>query len=256
MFKRFFNKSHIIREYRVGFYEKLLKESKECPQQKVNQALQANRTLKSIWFILLFLSTPQLLTLPAPYDSVNPVLPYNSHGWNHNVHQLSQLFNKIKPKIVVEVGVWIGASAISMASLLPQDGKLYAVDHFLGSSEHQPGQVAYLPFLPYLYEQFLSNVIHKGLTDKIIPVKMNSLEASEYLKGKHVDFIYIDASHDYESVYADLKAWYPFIQGHGVLTGDDYDWTGVHAAVNKFAVENGLKVIALSSAFWYLQEPN
>jgi len=29
----------------------------------------------------------------------------------------------------------------------------------------------------------------------------------------------------------DIKLWYPFVKGHGVLCGDDYNWPGVGKAV-------------------------
>jgi hypothetical protein len=143
-----------------------------------------------------------------------------------------------------------------MASLLPEGGKLYAVDHWLGSSENQPGQLAWSPKLPFLYEQFLSNVIHEGLTDRIIPVRMSSIEASKFLTGLIADLVYIDASHDYDSVYSDIAAWYPFVKGHGVICGDDYldgEVTTIKYAVDQFAADNHLQVKNVGS-FWYYIE--
>lgn len=191
--------------------------------------------------------------LPSPYDSVE-LLPFDPRGFYRNPEQIAAMFNKHNPKIVIEIGCWTGQSTIHMASLLPKDGVLYAIDHWFGSSEHQPGQPFWSPVLPYLYQQFLSNVIHAQLTEKIIPLRMNSLDACEYLDSIRADFIYIDASHDFHSVYEDLKAWYPAVKNHGILAGDDYDCPNVSAAVHKFAKEQGLKVIVLGPSFWYYIE--
>lgn len=139
-------------------------------------------------------------------------------------------------KIVIEVGSWLGASTRHIASLLPSGGLVYAVDHWLGSAEHQQGQIFWNPALPHLYEIFLSNVIHAGLTEKIIPIRMESLEAAKQLNYVRPDLIYIDAGHETDAVLADLNAWYPYVQGHGILSGDDWGWSTVRNAVVAFAL--------------------
>src|SRR6267154_1185671 len=124
-------------------------------------------------------SIDQGTTLPTPYNTIDP-LPFDPHGWYRHAVIMEEFFKQYHPKIVNEVGCWFGLSARHMASLLPEGGKLYAVDHWLGSSENQPGQPAWSPKLPFLYEQFLSNVIHEGLTDRIIPVRTSSIESSKF----------------------------------------------------------------------------
>lgn len=55
-----------------------------------------------------------------------------------------------------------------------------------------------------------------------------------------IDFIYIDALHDYESVKKDLHGWYPKVKKGGILSGHDYTPThqGVINAVDEFCREN------------------
>jgi len=83
---------------------------------------------------------------------------------------------------------------------------------------------------------------------------MTSLEAAQYLsRNLHApaDIVYLDASHDTISVYNDMCAWYPFVEGHGILCGDDWTWKSVRKAVKKFAEKKHLKVHS-SGNFWYL----
>ncbi|HEY5234698.1 MAG TPA: class I SAM-dependent methyltransferase, partial [Rhabdochlamydiaceae bacterium] len=176
-------------------------------------------------------------------------------GWYGWTDIMRAIFEERKPKVVIEVGCWFGLSTRHMASLLPEGGLLYAVDHWLGSTEHQPGQPYWHPKLPFLYEQFLSNVIHARLTDKIIPVRKSSIEASQLLANVLPDLIYIDASHEYYAVYADIAAWFPLVKGHGLLCGDDYlDGDGsIKRAVDQFALDNNLSVQNQGS-FWYYIE--
>lgn len=129
-----------------------------------------------------------------------------------------------KNGVIVEVGAWKGKSASFMAVELVnrrKDIDFYVVDTFKGSIEHTPEQVA------GLYETYKENV--KGLP--IRTLVMESVEAAK--EFTLVDFVFIDASHSYEDVMADIDAWYPKIKKGGVLAGHDYEWKGVRRAVNE-----------------------
>lgn len=188
--------------------------------------------------------------LPAPYNEVAEVLPYDGGGWYNNRSQMKRLFQEHEINTVIEVGSWLGKSTRHIARSIPKNGKVYAVDHWLGSLEHQGGEN-----LRKLYQQFLSNIIHKKLTHKIIPIRMASVDAEKALSDIFPDLIYIDASHEMEDVYRDLAIWYPHVKGHGILCGDDWPWPGVQKAVKKFAEENGL-LVKSEDAFWRLIEPS
>ncbi len=187
--------------------------------------------------------------LPDPYRDLE-LLPFNLHeNWYHNQKYICELFEENDIRTIVEVGSYCGRSTIHFASLLPEDGKLYAVDHFEGNFEMQLRKT---PVLDTLYQQFLSNITHAGYTDKVIPCKMSSLEAAEFLDVKP-DLIYIDAAHDTKSVFEDLHAWYPFVQGRGILCGDDWAFHSVRTAVKVFAGENDLEIFH-GKHFWKLIE--
>lgn len=190
-------------------------------------------------------------TLPEPYRQLKKVLPYDGHGWYSNRRPIKQIISEQDVKVVVEVGCWLGKSTRHIAKCVPKNGKVYAVDHWLGSVEHQPGNSCFREGLSELYDQFLSNVIHKKLTDKIIPIRMPSVEAEKYLSDLVPDLIYIDASHETEAVYQDLNIWFPHVQGHGILCGDDWSWPSVRQAVEKFAAEKHLSIESKGN-FWRL----
>ena len=201
--------------------------------------------------------------MTAPYDSVKELLPYDPSGWYANATPMEALIRKIKPKVVIELGSWKGTSTLHIAGKIPDGGVVYAVDHWFCPPYDQEIPVWYQKFdIDHLYQQFLSNVIHAGLTDAIVPVRMGTLDAVSYFleNGIKADLIYVDASHDEESVYADLNAYYPFLRGGGVLCGDDWSWgpgwgwsedhLPVQSAVNRFAKERGLKVSVYNATFW------
>jgi hypothetical protein len=216
---------------------------------------------KNIPILILFITlmyTPltynfNIKQLPYPYCTLVKVLPFNNHGWYANASWIEKLMKNNKITKIVEVGSWLGSSTRHMASLLPENGVLYAVDTWQGSIENQ---VLQADLLPTLYEQFLSNVIHAGLTDKIIPMKMTSQQAANELKlnEESFDLIYIDAAHDTQSVLDDLHSYFPFVANHqGILCGDDWWHEPVRIAVLQFAQEHALTVYA-DHNFWFVAQ--
>jgi predicted O-methyltransferase YrrM len=192
--------------------------------------------------------------LSNPYSDVTNLLPFNDHGWYANGEWIKQLMENNKVTTVIEVGSWLGLSTRHIASLLQPNGKLYAVDTWKGSVEHHEN-ANFSSFLPTLYEQFLSNMIHAHLTNIVIPMKMTSLEAAPILMREldNVNLIYIDAAHDTYSVVLDLHAYWQFVNDKGgILCGDDWLWDSVRLAVKIFAQSNKLTIYA-SDNFWFVK---
>lgn len=79
--------------------------------------------------------------------------------------------------------------------------------------------------------------------------RLTSLQGAERLADGAVDFVFIDARHDYASVLEDLGAWFPKVRSGGILSGHDYvtgrfpqgDF-GVRRAVDQFFGERGIAV--------------
>jgi predicted O-methyltransferase YrrM len=174
-------------------------------------------------------------------------------GWHSQHPYLVRAMREADPKIVVEVGVWKGASVVTMAKelqRLQQDAVVIAIDTWLGSSEHYLWE-KFIPDLdfafgyPRLYHKFAANICNEGLHDFVVPLPLDSINAFQLLKAKDIrpDVLHIDAGHDYLSVMADLKAWWPQLAPGGVLIGDDYfkkplvgagKWPEVRQAFDEF----------------------
>jgi len=63
-----------------------------------------------------------------------------------------------------------------------------------------------------------------------------------------LDFVYLDARHDFDSVTEDLTLWFPKLRWAGILAGHDYydgvfqeGIYGVKSAVELFAAGHGLR---------------
>ena len=139
----------------------------------------------------------------------------------------------------VEVGSWKGKSSAYMAVEIANSNKdieFYCIDTWEGSVEHDG-----MKELPQLYNIFLDNM--KPVEEYYFPLKISSLDACKKFKDNSLDFVFLDASHEYEDIKKDIKAWLPKIKSGGILAGHDYynegpDWfPGVKRAVKEMLDE-------------------
>ena len=196
------------------------------------------------------------------YDGLT-LLPENLQGWGSNSSIFSDLIGRIRPKRIIEVGTWKGGSAITMGKCVKKLGlqcEIICVDTWLGSTPfwtyHRKAPCHDLMLkngYPTVFYQFLSNVVHSGLQNIILPLPNTSEIASRILRSRKVtaDLIYIDASHDYEDVQRDIKNYWGLVQDGGILFGHDYchGFPGVMRAVQEFSEEHSLTTEVYHS-FW------
>ena len=157
----------------------------------------------------------------------------NIHGWFTYPRLYQNIVNKFPTDShFVEVGVWKGKSAAYMVVEIINSGKnikFDCVDTWKGSEEH----VNDLSIInDTLYQEFISNMEPvKGYYNAI---QKPSLEAVLDYEDESLDFVFIDAAHDYENVKADIIAWLPKVKKGGVIAGHDYAWgPEVQRAVNE-----------------------
>ncbi|HEV7223844.1 MAG TPA: class I SAM-dependent methyltransferase [Pirellulales bacterium] len=78
-------------------------------------------------------------------------------------------------------------------------------------------------------------IMQAGLQDTVSFIAAESTLAAE--RFDDLDFAFIDAAHDYQSVLADRQAWWPKIKKGGILAGHDFSsaqFPGVKQAVEAF----------------------
>jgi hypothetical protein len=181
---------------------------------------------------------------PARHEDVD------TQGWNYSHDIFERTIAALKPNLIVEVGTWKGASAITMARAVQKLGlptKIVCVDTWLGSIEmwldqndgEKYGGMNIQHGGPMVYRTFINNIVCLGLTDIIIPFQVPSALAAQFFQKKkiHPDMVYVDASHEFEDVWQDIKAWFALLADGGVMIGDDYEpkWPGVIQAVEKLS---------------------
>jgi hypothetical protein len=196
------------------------------------------------------LGVRDLLFARDPYSNPEHSFPPDFQGWGSEDLIFRTIFEAFRPKLIVEIGTWKGASAIHMAGLCREfaiEGEIVCIDTWLGNWQHwvreegvgSKEDLRISNGLPRLYFQFLSNVIATNHSDIITPFPITSIAGAKFFNHHALcpDFLYVDADHEYESVVLDLRAWLPLMSQRGVLVGDDYGWPGVRDAVEEIAAE-------------------
>lgn len=135
---------------------------------------------------------------------------------------------------IVEVGCWMGRSTYALCSGC--SGTVYAVDHFLGSEEHQDAIAAGKK----PYDNFIENT--KEFNNLKI-LKMSSEEASHSpIIPPKVDMVFIDGDHSYDGVLTDIKLWYP--RAKKIISGHDWGLiAGISSAVREYFDESRINVV-------------
>lgn len=183
-------------------------------------------------------------------------------GWHSTDPIFARLIEEVKPKRIIEVGSWKGASAIHMAGLTKPLGTcIYCVDTWLGGVDHM---LSYSPIdhipkkegYPQLYYQFLHNVRESGHADRIFPIPNSSPNGARYLKAKGIkaDLIYIDGSHEAMDVMADIVLYRECLEEGGIMFGDDFAFPGVAQAVTQWLTQNPHRNgFVEDSGFWIIK---
>jgi ubiquinone/menaquinone biosynthesis C-methylase UbiE len=84
---------------------------------------------------------------------------------------------------------------------------------------------------------------------------MKSLEAVNLYDDESLDFVFIDASHEYEDVKNDILAWLPKVKEGGFIGGHDYSssWDGVVRAVDE--IFNNSELVIDEYCWLYEKKP-
>lgn len=179
------------------------------------------------------------INLPAPELNTK-------HLQNCKVLPSREEILKLMPKkcTCAEVGVAEGEFSNKILNVV-QPKLLYLIDKF-------DGFIAYMPF-NYTSENHQEFINNRFKDYSIKTIKDLSWYAISRLPDKLCDFIYIDASHQYEDVVRDIQAAKNKIKDNGLLIFNDYKMCdhlaknfhhyGVCKAVNEFCIEDNWEFV-------------
>jgi hypothetical protein len=199
------------------------------------------------------------LDLNAHYDSLRAVFGesllqrfgirrrqwYEIDGWfNWRSAQEEAVSHFPNGSRFVEVGTYLGRSLCSLGEVVERSGKLLTVigvdtcrgsgpEGWRGKDYHASAvQEGGGTFAGALHK----NLLECGFGDKIQLIISDSTSAARLFSDASLDWVHLDARHDYASVKSDIEAWLPKIKPGGWLSGDDYNsqkWPDVVKAVGE-----------------------
>lgn len=135
---------------------------------------------------------------------------------------LKEVF-KERELVVVEVGSYIGESTQILLNHLPIK-EIHCVDKWGVTDKYDEHEISRA-------EQVF--LLMHGKNEKVRIYKTDSRD--EKLRSIRPDVVYIDASHRYEDVAADIDFWRKIVKRGGVICGHDYapKFSGVVRAVDE-----------------------
>lgn len=182
---------------------------------------------------MFFMCISARILFANDYSKIETIYSYTESDLFKNQEQIEELIKNNDVKTIVEIGPYLGESTIFMAKQLPSEGKIYAVDSWIGYP------IEHYELKRNFYKKFLSNIIHAGCTEIVIPVHKTSLTASKTFSEyeKVVDMIYIDADHSYKAVYSDILAWSPYLHDEGILCGNLFSKFGETSEIKRAVID-------------------
>lgn len=150
--------------------------------------------------------------------------------FRYDRQSLKPLIDKIENRgTMVEVGSLIGFSTSLFAQYFE---KIYSIDPYIsgyddGDRNSDNFRLRLAEFLFHL--RFIDS-------PNVIQYNLKSSDACSKFEDESLDFIYLDAGHNFDAVDRDIKCWKKKLKKGSYMGGDDWNWQGVRDAVkNNFS---------------------
>lgn len=169
-------------------------------------------------------------------------------GWctKNKASLLIDLVFMLKPKTVVEIGVWGGKSLIPMAHALKimDTGIAYGIDPWSNEASIQEMEGANLEWWSkvdheMIYRGLKAKIAEFNLADRIVLIR-NTSELAPSIPN--IDILHIDGNHGENASNLDVMKWVPLVKRGGVIIFDDMTW-GTNANAVKWLNENCIKFV-------------
>lgn len=174
-------------------------------------------------------------------------------GWVEHIPFAFELINKLKPAIIVELGVFQGSSYFSFCQAV-HDLRLpsvcYGIDTWQGD-EHAG----------FLTEEIFNTVSEYNKTtyaDFSNLIRSDFNDALQLFADKSIDLLHIDGLHTYEAVKNDFESWLPKLSDSSIVLFHDIAvkdrgfgvfklWEELSAIYPSFSFEHGYGLGVLAS---------
>lgn len=177
----------------------------------------------------------------------NDTLPFVGWAKENTRVGLAQFLGEQGLKKGAEIGVQAGIYSEILCQNIP-DHELYCVDPW-GAYNRQSAERS---------EEYYQLARERLIQYNTTIIRMPSIQAVKGFADNSLDFIYIDAMHEFDPVMLDLIHWVPKVRPGGIVAGHDYFnyyAGGVVRAVDAYTLSHNISMWyvtkeALPSFFW------
>lgn len=155
---------------------------------------------------------------------------------------LLRWFKELDFKVGAEIGVDEGNYSKLILDTNEQM-KLYAVDPWLKHDEYR--EYDSQEHLDRVYERYVTRMKNEIQDGRCVIIRKKSMDALADFEDESLDFVYIDANHEGEHPYNDLKGWAKKVRKGGIIAGHDFvrvrflNFT-IKDALEKYTKENNI----------------
>lgn len=137
--------------------------------------------------------------------------------------------------IAVELGSYLGGSVILLAQALREmQVKIYAIDNWKCENISQPSlDWSGLNTHDQVWPQFNANLVRYGMENLIKPIVSNTISAAKLFADKSVNYLFHDASHNFQELVDELEAWKPKLADNAFCFVHDAPSDEVNRAIHR-----------------------
>lgn len=170
---------------------------------------------------------------------------------------VNYLNNNFQLKIGCEVGVAGGQNIKNILENCPQIIKMIGVDSYSDTSWDMLDINLNREFkgINGLFTEVNSMLSQFGDRAKLI--RKLSKDACRDFADESLDFVFIDASHEFEDCYNDIINWYPKVKKNGVIMGHDWyhpSHPGVTKSVMKIFMAEDIEYFKSPTHVWIVKK--
>ena len=185
--------------------------------------------------------------------------------------------SKIKPKNLLEIGVFHGVTSRNICELLysihGDKFKFTGIDLFEKDSKILKDEIAprtifsnplktiYYNYIIRLDPYSLKSVLKllKKFKKNIHIIKGDSNSVLKNIKKNEFDYVFLDGGHKYETVMKDLESLVQVINNNGIILCDDYNLTyapGIKRAIDEYVTKYDFNLEIINSRFAEIVKKN
>lgn len=165
------------------------------------------------------------------HPGLSPVFKIPSHLTLRERVALMKLSSSANISSVVEIGSYLGASAVALSAGLSSGrtgGRIYCIDTWNNDAMSEGNQDTMTHFLSNTkeYSSYI-NPIRGWSTDQKVVNRVVQ-------QAGRIDLLFIDGDHSYDGALADWNTYKPFLSEHAIVVMHDIGWAeGVQRVVTE-----------------------